>query len=474
MLFSSFTFLFGFLPVVLILYHTLPTLQKRLFPKSERGMIRLQNTLLLLFSLLFYAWGEPIYLLLIVGVVFFDFATGRGIPRAKRPRLLLFLSVTLHVLLLFFFKYAAFFANALGLSFHAPTLPLGISFYTFQALSYIVDVYRHDVPPAKTPLDFGAYLTFFPQLVAGPIVRYSDMQRELQARTLSPDDLHAGTVRFICGLCKKVLLANPAGALFASLSAAGSFSFVGTWLCLLGFFFQIYFDFSGYSDMAIGLGRLFGFHFPENFNYPYIATSFSDFWKRWHITLTSFFRSYVYIPLGGNRKGCAFTLRNMLLVWLLTGLWHGAAWNFLLWGGYCFLLLAAERFVFPRLPIHLPRPLRRLLTLLAILFGWLLFALDGSTRLLSLSSLGPLSAALLGVGRGGFLAGNELYELVRHIPFLLLCALFSTPFPKESAAVLSRKRFGFVFHTVLPLFGFLLSVASLVNASYNPFLYFRF
>lgn len=466
MLFSSYTFLFAFLPAVFCLYFLLPLA----LPRRYRLMV--QNGVLLLMSLLFYAWGEPAYVFLMLGTILCNDLFARILPRCRRKKTALAAAVTFDLALLFFFKYAGFFASLLSLPFPAVRLPLGISFYTFQALSYVIDVYREEIPPAKNPAVFGTYVSLFPQLIAGPIVRYTDVAGELTARQHSVHEAAAGARRFVVGLCKKVLLANAAGALFADFTKAGTPTLVGAWLALLGFSFQIYFDFSGYSDMALGLGRIFGFRFPENFNYPYIASSFTDFWRRWHITLSTFFREYVYIPLGGNRRGKWRTVRNLLIVWALTGLWHGAAFNFLLWGVYWFCLLALEKFVLGGVLQKLPRVLRHLLTLAGILFGWLIFAFDGSGAALHFSSFCGFLTAL--TGQNGFTAGNDLYDLLRHIPFLLVCALGATPLPRTLYDRLTKKRFGAWLGVLLPLAGAFLAVAYLADAGFNPFLYFRF
>ena len=353
-------------------------------------------------------------------------------------------------------------------------LPLGISFYTFQALSYVADVYMGRARPTKNPFAVCLYIALFPQLIAGPIVRYTDIQEELAHRRTSVRDAAAGATRFAVGLSKKVLLANGAGALFLSFGAGGADTAVRAWLALLGFAFQIYFDFSGYSDMAIGLGRIFGFRFPENFRYPYTAHSITEFWRRWHITLSSFFREYVYFPLGGSRKESGITVRNLLIVWALTGLWHGAAWNFVLWGLYYFVLLVAEKFVLRRALSRLPYAAAIPLTFLATLLGWTLFAFDGSTAALSLGALPRFLLTLLGFGNSGLLAANDLYELARCVPLLALCFVGATPLPRRVFGRLTVRKNGALWRVALPLFSLALSVAALADAGYNPFLYFRF
>ncbi len=466
MLFSSYTFLFLFLPAVLLLYFLLPLC----LPPRRRLAVR--NGVLLLMSLLFYAWGEPVYVFLMLGTVLANFLFGLWLARCRHRRTALCLAVGFDLFLLFFYKYAGALAALFSLPFPAVRLPLGISFYTFQALSYVVDVYRGEVPAEKNPATFGTYVALFPQLVAGPIVRYSDVAGELTARTHTAARAAAGVRRFVAGLCKKVLLANTAGALFSTYTTGETPSFLGAWLALLGFAFQIYFDFSGYSDMALGLGAIFGFTFPENFNYPYTGVSFTDFWRRWHITLSAFFREYVYIPLGGNRKGRLRTVFNLFVVWTLTGLWHGAAFSFLLWGIYWFLLLFLEKLVFPHLPFHLPRPLRHAVTLGGILFGWLIFAFDGSSAALSPAAFCRFFGALFGAA--GFAHGNAGYDFVRHLPFLAICAVGSTPLPRTLFRRFFAARRTAWAGVVLPLAGMVLAVSYLADAGYNPFLYFRF
>ena len=471
MLFSSFLFLFWYLPAVLFLYFVVPRAVSALFPRVTRGCIlALQNTVLLAVSLLFYGWGEPLYVFLMIATVAADFIFGIWITKTRHPKPVLWLAIVFNLSLLFYFKYLSFFLGIFGISVAMPRMPIGISFYTCQALSYVVDVYMGTVAVERSPVRFGTYVALFPQLIAGPIVRYSDVAKELRVRTHSVRGAAGGARRFIAGLAKKVLLANPAGALFHALAAGGTLSLGGAWLALISFALQIYFDFSGYSDMAIGLGRIFGFHFPENFNYPYTAVSFTDFWRRWHITLSSFFREYVYIPLGGNRRGIFRTVLNLFAVWFLTGLWHGAAWNFILWGLYYFLFLVLEKFFLSRYLARLPRPVRHILTLLGILFGWLLFGFDGSAHYLTTTALWQFLAAL--VGKNGFLSENAAFDLVRHLPFLLLAALGCTPLPRKIFYRLFEKRR--MFGVILPLVGLLLSVCYLADAGFNPFLYFRF
>ena len=470
MLFSSFSFLFWFLPVTLLLYFSPLAFCKR--KKASQGLLSYQNGVLLVASLVFYAWGEPLYVLLMIGVILADTLFGILLPRARHKKALLWMAVTLHLSLLFYYKYAAFFAPVVGLSISAPHLPLGISFYTFQALSYVIDVYRGTVPPERNPALLGVYVALFPQLIAGPIVRYTDVAAALHQRTHSITGAAIGARRFAAGLCKKMLLANPMGALFTTLAARGTPSAIGAWTALIAFALQIYFDFSGYSDMAIGLGRIFGFRFPENFRYPYIARSITDFWRRWHVTLSSFFKEYVYIPLGGNRRGTARTVLNLLIVWSLTGLWHGASISFLLWGVYYFLLLVLEKFIFPRFPLHVSPFFAHTWALLGILFGWLIFAFDGSAPYLTLPALRAFLLSLLGAR--GLLSRTDLYDVVRYLPLLLICILGCTPLPRAIYRQTVCKKPVFWLRTALPLLALLLAVVDLSDAGFNPFLYFRF
>ena len=469
MLFSSFLFLFWFLPASLLLYFGVPVLAARLFGARGGTLLAWRNAVLFTVSLFFYGWGEPVYLFLMLAVILFHFLLGLA-AATRHARVALTAAVVFDLGILFYFKYAAFFLGALGLTVTVPQMPLGISFYTFQALSYVADVYWGRVRATKSPLAFGTYVALFPQLIAGPIVRYSDVEKELLTRTHRTATIAHGTRRFIAGLGKKVLLANPWGELFADLTGGDGLSFTAAWLALLAFSLQIYFDFSGYSDMAIGLGEIFGFRFPENFDYPYIATSITDFWRRWHKTLSGFFREYVYFPLGGSRGGRARTAFNLLAVWLLTGLWHGAAWNFILWGLYYFALLVIEKFLLAKALPKIPLPLRRALTLLCILFGWLIFALDGSTPTLTLGALGCFAKTL--TGQAGLAHGNDLFDLVRHLPLLAISVLGATPLPRQFWMRFCHRRAALA--VLLPLCCLLLSVCYLADASFNPFLYFRF
>ena len=464
MLFSSLEFLYLFLPLTVALYFAVPK--------------RLRNLALLVMSLVFYGVGEPSYLVLMIVTIIADYGFGLAIARhPRRAKLLLWSAVAFNLALLVFFKYYNLLASLLPvLPTLSVTLPIGISFYTFQALSYVIDVWRGSGAAQRNLVSFGTYVTLFPQLIAGPIVRYADIAEGLSNRQSTMSGAAAGVRRFCVGLAKKVLLANAAGALFASLCSNAASSVLGAWGTLLAYTFQIYFDFSGYSDMAIGLGLLFGFSFPENFNYPYVAKSITEFWRRWHITLSSWFREYVYIPLGGNRRGRARMYRNLLVTWALTGLWHGASWNFLLWGLYFFVILSLEKLFLGRLLERLPRPVRHAYALVLILGGWLIFICDGSAGGLSAADGLAIARAMFGFFSLPLSDGYVRYELLRHLPLILIMAVGATPLSARIFGRLSsaRPRATALLALALSVTGLLLSTAYLVSSGYNPFLYFRF
>lgn len=444
MLFSSLEFLYLFLPIAVGGYFLCPR--------------RLKNLWLFGVSLFFYAFGEPLYVFLMLFTVLCDYLFGLWVEK-RRSRGLLFFAVAFNLGLLGFFKYFGLLASLFGLPDPNIPLPIGISFYTFQALSYVIDVYRGSVRAERSFVSFGAYVSLFPQLIAGPIVKYSDVAAELKERRHSFGDIAEGIGRFCVGLAKKVLLANGAGALSEEFFSSGNA--LAVLFGLVFYALQIYYDFSGYSDMAIGLGRIFGFHFPENFNYPYISESITEFWRRWHMTLSSWFREYVYIPLGGNRRGRLITCLNLLAVWSLTGLWHGAAWNFLLWGLYFFVILVIEKhFLLKRLS-NAPRLLRHAYAVTLILAGWLIFAADG----LPADLLSTLVSSPLWDGR-------TLYILLRNIPYLLIMLIGVTPLPKQLFNRLRTLRP--YLRNILSLASLFLSTAYLTSSAYNPFLYFRF
>ena len=467
MLFSSIPFLFYFLPCVFVLYFLVP--------------MRWKNTVLLLASLFFYAWGEPKFVVFMLASIVQGYVLARLVEkyRADRGRAKLFLTLSLvfSLGLLGYCKYADFFLsgfNALT-GLHIPllrvALPIGISFYTFQILSYVVDVYRGDVKAQRNFIDLAAYIAMFPQLIAGPIVRYSDIASQLEHRTYSLADVAAGARRFVLGLGKKVLLANVFYELITTFKASGDRSVLFYWLYAAACVLNIYFDFSGYSDMAIGLGRIFGFRFPENFRYPYLSGSITEFWRRWHISLGSWFRDYLYIPLGGNRKGSARQLLNILLVWLATGLWHGAAWNFVLWGLLYAILLTAEKLFLLR-GLQKLRVLNHVYVLLFVTLGFVLF--DAS----SVQDAAQSIRAMFGGGGLPLVSTESVYELRSCAVLLLLAVLGAMPLPKKLYTVAQHSRMGRMISAILEPVGLtaLLAVctAFLVDGSFNPFLYFRF
>ena len=461
MVFSSLPFLFFYLMAVLAVYKIAP--------------LKVRNLILLLVSLFFYGWGEPVYIFIMLLSIAVVYPHGRLVERWREndrlARRAVASSVICNLAILFFFKYWDFFA----VNIHALTgiplpvlglpLPIGISFYTFQTMSYTIDVYRRDAPVQKNVVTFGAYVTLFPQLIAGPIVQYKSVAEQLEGRREDLEKFVSGIQRFTVGLAKKVLLANAIGELWDTSIAAQDLTVAGAWLGLLGFAFQLYFDFSGYSDMAIGLGRMLGFEFLENFRYPYISRSVVEFWRRWHISLTTWFREYVYFPLGGNRVSRIKWVRNILAVWLLTGIWHGAGWNFLLWGLYYALWMLAERLFLGRWLEKLPGALRHVYTMLVVLVGWALFAVEGLDQL----------AAFLGTlfGGGQLWAAVDGYHLRSYLPLLAILTAASTPLMKNRWDRLGERARS-VLTPVLVLAALVLCTASLVDASYNPFLYFRF
>ena len=466
MVFSSTIFLCIFLPLVLLGYY--------ICPKKGR------NLFLLIASLVFYAWGEPKYVFLMIFSIIANYVFGLLMEKyrqsSRRLKLMLVLSVVIDVGLLCVFKYTDFIISNINAAFGANfdllklALPIGISFYTFQAMSYTIDVYRGDVKVQRNIIDFGMYITMFPQLIAGPIVRYADVEKQLRDRHVTAQDFSEGAMRFVVGLGKKVLLANQIGALWSEIYAlGGSSSALMAWLGAIAFTFQIYFDFSGYSDMAIGLGRMFGFKFPENFRYPYQSVSITDFWRRWHITLSTWFREYLYIPLGGNRRGFARQALNLLIVWTLTGFWHGAGWNFILWGLYYFAILFIEKLFLLKVLDRAPKILRHIYSLLLIVLGWVIFACDDIAVLL------PFIGSMFGAN--GALGGLDIYWLTTKAVLLVICCIASTELPKKLMISLSGRlgeKQAFVLKSVLALLLLGLSMVFLIGDSYNPFLYFRF
>ncbi|MDD6483059.1 MAG: MBOAT family protein [Clostridiales bacterium] len=462
MVFSSLMFLCVFGPLVLILYN----LSKN---------ITYKNIILVAASLFFYAWGEAMYIPLLLFAVLAGYGAGLVIDRYyARPAATaaMILAVIVNLGLLGVFKYADFFVdivnNALSLTLKKPSLalPLGISFFTFQTLSYIIDVYRGRVRVQRSLLKFAAYVSMFPQLVAGPIVRYTDIAGSLSMRRVSAKNFSAGAKRFAAGLCKKVVLANNAGEICTMLLGGPVYTTASSWLGIIMYTFQIYFDFSGYSDMAIGLGKMLGFDFPENFEYPYISKNITEFWRRWHISLSSFFRDYVYIPLGGNRRSA---VRNLFVVWALTGLWHGASWNFIIWGLFYGVLLFLEKFPLKRVIPKLISPFCHIYTMFFVIMGWGIFYF---------TDIGELWLFL----QHAFGVGCDLYDLTTvstlctNLWFIVLCLIAMTPIPSVVFNYMCKKSkiFAVVFEPLVVIIGFALSFVLLVGNTYNPFLYFRF
>ena len=449
MLFSSNVFLFAFLPAVLLTYYLVPR--------------RFRTPVLLLFSLFFYGWGEPVYLFLMVGDILLNYICGRWIQsdrgKGGSGKRALVIGVVLNLLLLGFFKYANFF---LGDWVPEVPLPIGISFYIFQSMSYIIDVYRNDAPMQKNVLTFGTFVTLFPQLIACPIVRYADVAEQLEKRRENVSQFASGVMLFIVGLGKKVLLANPMGNLWNLLQVQEGTA--AAWMGLIAYSLQIYFDFSGYSDMAIGLGRMFGFEFLINFNYPYISASITEFWHRWHISLSTWFKEYVYIPLGGNRKGLRRQIVNMAVVWLLTGLWHGASWNFVLWGGYYAVLLILEKSFLLKVLKRVPKAVGHVYAMIAVALGWALFYFE---------DLGALGGFLVRLFTPASSAGAASVML-GYLPFTVVAVFASLPVAKNWAE--KRRESSLVRYGSLAAAGavMLLCVAALASQSYNPFIYFRF
>ena len=466
MVFSSTIFLCVYLPLVLLGYYICPKKGKNLF--------------LLIVSLIFYAWGEPKYVFLMIFSILVNYVFGLLMDKhrenKKRLKLLLAISVIIDLGLLSVFKYTDFIITNINSVFGAGfdllniALPIGISFYTFQAMSYTIDVYRDDVRVQRNLIDFGMYITMFPQLIAGPIVRYSDVQDQLAVRNVTAADFSEGIMRFVVGLGKKVLLANQMGAVWTQIYAlGGDISALMAWTGAAAYTFQIYFDFSGYSDMAIGLGRMFGFKFPENFRYPYESVSITDFWRRWHITLSTWFKEYLYIPLGGNRRGLARQALNLLIVWTLTGFWHGAGWNFVMWGLYYFAILFIEKLFLLKALDKLPRLFRHAYALLLIVIGWVIFASDDVSVML------PYLGSMFGAN--GALGGMDVYTLLTRSALMVICCVASTELPRRlfvTAAGKMNEKAAFTVKSVLTLTLLALSVVFLIGDSYNPFLYFRF
>lgn len=501
MVFSSVLFLFYFLPAVMILYVLLPN-RTAIPRKSGKALvIPARNLLILLTGFFFYAWGEPFYVVLMLISTLIDYTAGRLMDKFdsnQRARTLcLIVSVCMNIGLLAVFKYSDFIFDTVnsvfnlditnpvilvnrrindniynfGLSEDRVALPIGISFYTFQSMSYTIDLYRRNIKVQKSLVGFTSYVTLFPQIVAGPIVRYEDVASEIEERSVNINKISEGIGKFVKGLAKKVLLANNIGLIWTQIKAMdyGEISAATAWIGILAFTFQIYFDFSGYSDMAVGIGKMLGFSFPKNFDHPYMSKSVTEFWRRWHITLGTWFREYAYIPLGGNRKGMVKTLRNLLIVWGLTGLWHGASWNFLLWGLYFGVLIIIERLGWGNVLKKLPAAVSTLYTFLLVVFGWALFDTD------TLGGAWNFVKAMFGAG-GALFDSTASYMLFTNIVIFLLCIFASTDRFGRAVKAVGRKREKLVACATPAVIAvtLLMCTSYLVDAAYNPFLYFRF
>lgn len=471
MVFSSLTFLLIFLPVTALLYYLPDIFSSKKKSSNMTKFLSYKNLILCIASLLFYAWGEPVNILLMLISILFNYVVGLDMKKhednEKHRKFLLILALVFDIGILAIFKYSGFVTENISLltgshiALTSPTLPIGISFYTFQILSYVIDVYRKQVRAQDRIVDFALYISMFPQLIAGPIVQYSAIEKQLRERTVSVSAVADGIYLFVIGLAKKVIFANFAGSVFEELSAEMSgLTFFSSWLAIIFYAFQIYYDFSGYSDMARGLGGMFGFEFPENFNYPYAADSITDFWRRWHITLSSWFRDYVYIPLGGNRCSSGRNIFNLFIVWSLTGLWHGAAWNFVLWGIYYFVLLTCEKYLLKNIIKKIPSAIRRIITFIFVIFGWVLFSSEDMTTVKEMF--------LSMFGYNGFVPADWWYILTNNGVMLLLMGVLSVPL----FDVKDKRNKAMRIVIFILLFG--ISIICLVGDTYNPFLYFRF
>ncbi len=466
MVFSSLVFLFAYLPITLLIYYIVPRKGRNLF--------------LFFINLVFYGWGEPMLVFLMLFNVFFNYVGGWLVDKyrqdAKKKKLFLVLTCVLDIGILAVFKYTGMITDTLNMLpfLNIPdlqiSLPIGISFYTFQTMSYVIDVYRDDAPVSKSFINFGTYLALFPQLIAGPIVRYRDVADQMINRRETMAQFTKGVKIFCIGLGKKVLIANQMGIITKALFETTHIEphgILGTWFGILAYTFQIYFDFSGYSDMACGLGNMLGFEFLKNFNYPYISRSITEFWRRWHISLSTWFKEYVYIPLGGNRKGVKRQIINLLIVWGLTGLWHGAAYNFIFWGLFYGLLLILEKFVLKKFLDRLPSFLQHFYTLFIVLIGWTLFYFTDVNQLFA--TLGDMFNL-----NNGLISNNTLNLFLSNLPVLIVAGVASTPLAAKLYERFKNVRFMWVAETLFVAAVLFLSTASLVDQSYNPFLYFRF
>ena len=463
MVFSSIPFIFFFFPLSLILYYIVP--------------FKIKNYVLLAFSLVFYAWGEPIYVLLMIFSSFFNYYAALFIEKyqmeRKKKKLILIISVIINLLIIGFFKYSDFLIETVNSIFNISIpllkigLPIGISFFTFQTMSYVIDVYRREVRVEHNPFIFMTYVSMYPQLIAGPIVRYETVSEELYKREINIDNFSKGFMRFLRGLFKKVLIANSVGLLYNTIIGVDNISVLTAWLGIIAFSFQIYYDFSGYSDMAIGMGKMLGFNYLENFNYPYIANSITDFWRRWHISLSSWFKDYVYIPLGGSRVSKIINIRNILVVWMLTGLWHGASWNFVLWGLYYGIFLMLEKFILKKYIEKLPKVFKHIYTLFIVVIGWTIFAFDDTKVLFSYLS------NMFNIFKYPIVDSMFFYYIKNYIVVLVLSVIFSMPIYNNLSKKIDR-RYKYILVYIVYLILFVITLSYIVSDTYNPFLYFRF
>ncbi|MEG0022374.1 MAG: MBOAT family O-acyltransferase [Bacilli bacterium] len=462
MLFSSISFIYYFLPFLLLIYFLVP--------------FKFKNIILLIFSLLFYAYGEPKYIIILLLSCLINYLLGKMVYKNlenKKSKLFLIIAISYNIVQLLYFKYTDFFIENINNIFSSDIpllrviMPIGISFFTFQVLSYVIDIYNKKVEPSKSFINFSTYVCLFPQLVAGPIVRYVTVNEELKKRNHTFEDFSNGIKRFIIGLVKKVLIANVIGEMCVAITSIATKSILSYWLNAIGFTLQIYFDFSGYSDMAIGLGLMFGFHFLENFNYPLIASSITDFWRRWHISLSSFLRDYVYIPLGGNRVSIIKWIRNIFIVWFLTGFWHGAAWNFILWGLYFAVLLLIEKFLLTNI-LKKSKALKYIYTLFFVIISFVIFNCG------SLNEIGIYLKNMFGLEGLSFTSVETLYYLKSYGIILIIAIISATPLIKNIFNKLSKTKLSIVLEPVIYIGLLILVTAFLIDASFNPFLYFRF
>ena len=470
MLFSSITFLFIFLPLTLLLYYLVP--------------FRMKNYVMLAASLIFYAWGEPVYIILMILSIILNYFCGQDIyekrDNARAMKMSLIFGVVMNLLILGFFKYYGLLMDTINailpidIPYRVLALPIGISFYTFQAMSYLIDVYRKEVKPQENVLYFALYISMFPQLIAGPIVRYIDIEEQLKERSINSTKFGEGAMYFIRGLAKKVVLANTFGSVYEQVAAMqmGSFSTLTAWVGAIAYAFQIYFDFGGYSDMAIGLGKMFGFEFLPNFNYPYIAKSITDFWRRWHISLSTWFREYVYIPLGGNRCTPSRHILNLLIVWMLTGLWHGAQWNFMFWGLYYGVILILEKYLWGSKIEKLPSAVQHIYAFVLVLFGWVFFFSP------TLGYAGQYLKVMFGIGAKGIFDKQGFFMIFTNWLLIVIAILASAPrgykLLKKITGCWQSEEVRAIVTCAVYIAMFLLCIAFLVTETYNPFLYFRF